>query len=328
MKSPPSCNTGGNLPSSVLVDWVSVVFPGEAVGVQGDFLKAVRRLFDGTVTSFVEAGGLHGYRYSCRSPKDEGSVSVAWGGNSGTVLLVLPGDACARVDGWPDFVDFIAERRGHLTRVDLAFDDVAGRHTVDEALALYLEGFFSASKGGAKSGASAVKCSQFGNWARPDGSGRTLYVGKSTNGKMLRCYEKGKQLGDPVSPWVRWEVQFGNRDRTLPLAMLLDPAPYLRGSYPALQFVQGESCRVATRRAQDRISVEKLTRHCREAYGPLVGVLVRSGLEADAVIARVSREGLPRRLNAPTLGELEERCHLLVADAIREEIDCRSEVHP
>ena len=320
MTTPRPVTRGETSPTSVLVDWVSVVFPGDAVGPQGDFLKAVRRLFDGTVTTFVEAGGLHGYRYSCRSPKDEGSVSVAWGGNSDTVLLVIPGDACARIDGWPDLVAFIEERRGHLTRVDLAFDDIEGEHSVDEALALYLDGAFAPLKGGAKSGATAVKCSQFGNWARPDGSGRTLYVGKSANGKMLRCYEKGKQLGDVSSPWVRWEVQFGNRDRVLPLAMLLDPAPYLRGAYPALAFVHGESCRVATRKAQDRISVEKLTRHCREGYGPLVDVLVRSGVDAVQLVERIRRDGLPRRLNAPTAEELVARCNELAALAFLEEL--------
>ncbi|MDR0848010.1 MAG: replication initiation factor domain-containing protein [Propionibacteriaceae bacterium] len=37
--------------------------------------------------------------------------------------------------------------------------------------------------------------------------GCTLYVGSRKSAIFLRCYEKGKQLGDPVSDWVRVELQ-------------------------------------------------------------------------------------------------------------------------
>lgn len=306
MTSAPRSVTRGETPlRSVLIDWVSVVFPGASVGPQGDFLNAVRRLFDGTVTLFLGGHGLHGYRYSMKS--DCGGVVVAWGGNADTVFLQLPGDACARVEDWPVFVDFIRQRQGHLTRCDLAYDDIAGDHSVDEAAQLYLAGRFKMALGGRQ-----PKCSQAGNWLAPDGSGRTLYVGKSANGKMLRVYEKGRQLGDPSSPWVRWEAQLTNRDRELPLEMLLDPAAFFRGAYPALSFVDGEPCRIATRKAQERISVEKLVRHARDGYGPLVDVLVRSGATAVQVVERIRRDGLPRRLNAPTDAELCDRVRDLV----------------
>lgn len=320
MRSPPSLTGGETTLTSVLVDWVSVVFPGSAVGPQGEFLKRVRRLFDGTVTEFRQrATGLHCYAYSCRS--DAGGVILAWGGNADTVLLQIPGDACARVEDWHAFRAFVEAHAGHLTRVDLAYDDVAGVHTVDEAAALWQAGAFKMQLGGRN-----PKASQAGNWLQPDGTGRTLYVGKLTNGKELCVYEKGMQLGREFDPWVRWEARFSNRDRELPLAMLVEPVEFFRGAYPCLTFVAGEPCRIATRKAQERISVEKLTRHCREAYGPLVGVLVASGLEADAVIERVRRDGLPRRLNAPTDAEVRQRANDLAREAIREEIDCRSEV--
>lgn len=300
---------------SVLVDWCSVVFPGTAVGPQGDFLGRVRRLFDGTVTEFrSRAGGLHGYRYSIAS--DAGGVLIAWGGNADTVFLQLPGDACARVDDWHVFRAFIESHAGHLTRVDLAFDDLDGEHSVDQAVELYQAGLFGFRQG------RPPRVSQAGNWITPDGHGRTLYVGRSANGKMLRCYEKGRQLGDPASPWVRWEVQFANRDRELPIDMLTDPAPYLRAAYPALAFVPAEGMtRIATRRAQERISVEKLTRHAREGYGQLFDHLVRSGIDAVELVERVRRDGLPQRLLAPTAAELEERCNALVSQLVGEELD-------
>lgn len=321
MNNPPACNTGGNYPSplpqtSVLIDWVSVTFPGSAVGEQGAFLKAVRRLFDGTVTTFKSRPqGLHGYR--CSAVSDVGGVMVAWGGNADTVFLQLPGDACARVTDWHVMADFIAHRAGHLTRCDLAFDDLAGVNSLAHAVSLYQAGAFRMALGGRQPSASTA-----GNWLdQADTAGRTLYVGKAKNGKMLRVYQKGKQLGDPASPWVRWEAQLTDRDRVLPLAMLTDPAGFFRGAYPALAFVQGEACRIATRKAQERISVEKLTRHCREAYGPLLDVLVRSGASAAQVIERVRRDALPRRLHAPTDEQLRDRCHVLLAEVLADEYD-------
>jgi len=317
MTNPPCCNTGGNSPTtSVLVDWLSVTFPGSAVGLQGDFLKLVRRLFDGTITQFRQRpGGLHGYRYSMVS--DVGGVILAWGGNNDTVFLQLPGDACARVTDWHQVVEMIRHHAGHITRCDLAFDDLEGKHNLTQAVDLYEAEAFKMTTGGRQ-----PSCSMAGNWLREDGSGRTLYVGKAKNGKMLRVYEKGKQLGDKTSPWVRWEAQLTNKDRALPVEMLLDPAAYFRGAYPALEFIEGEACRIATRKAQERITVEKLSRHCREAYGPLLDVLARSGVGAVQLVERLRRDALPRRLSAPTDAELIERAHALIADALAEELSC------
>jgi phage replication initiation protein len=67
-------------------------------------------------------------------------------------------------------------------------------------------------------------------------SGRSFYVGKRSNGKMLRCYEKGLHLKDERNPkWVRWEVELRNIDREIPLDVLINPSKYFSGSYPALE---------------------------------------------------------------------------------------------
>jgi phage replication initiation protein len=299
---------------------VSVSFPLKGLsGSIGEFLKEVRRLFDGTINNFTEGNGLNGYHYSAKS--DVAAVHVAWGGNNDTVFLKIPGDACARVDCWDSVKDFIEQRCGHLTRIDLAFDDFEGKHDVDFAVELYRCGQFSARLGGARSGVSGISCSQAGNWIDPDGTGRTFYVGKARNGKMLRVYEKGRQLGDPTSRWVRWEVQLTNRDRSIPLEALLEPAGFARGAYPALGFISGDESRIATRRARERICLAKLTYHARESYGPLLDVLRRSGVSAVQVIERIRREGVPKRLGAPTESDLCDRANHLVATALHEEAD-------
>ena len=49
----------------------------------------------------------------------------------------------------------------------------------------------------------------FGDWKYLDRDklGRTLQIGCRTSDKMLRAYEKGKQLGDKNSDWLRIEVE-------------------------------------------------------------------------------------------------------------------------
>jgi len=285
----------------------------------GGLLKELRGLFDGTVIEFRQRSGLHGYKFSVVS--DNGGIVVAWGGNADTVFLQIPGQGCARVRCFRSLHDFILHNCGHLTRVDLAFDDFGGRHDLGLAVELYRAGGFCAAGGGARSGASRVSCSQAGNWIDPDGSGRTLYIGKLANGKMLCVYEKGRQLGDSSSPWVRWEVRIANRDRAIPLEALLEPAEFARGAYPALAFIGGQEQRIATRRHAERISLAKLTRHARDAYGPLFDVLAKSGVESVELVDRVRRVGYPRRLGAPTDADLVSRCNALLAAALAEEFE-------
>ena len=41
----------------------------------------------------------------------------------------------------------------------------------------------------------AKQVSDAGNWKRPNGKGRTLYIGCRESGKSCRIYEKGKEQG-------------------------------------------------------------------------------------------------------------------------------------
>lgn len=307
---------------TVLVDWVSVVFPMSAVQTVEPFVQSVLRLFDGTITEFrSRSSGLHGYRYCVAS--DIGGVLIAWGGErtADTLFLQLPGDACARVACWTTLREFIRHHAGHLTRLDLALDSFDGKLSLESAVDAYRLGLFNA-------GGRPPKAKQVGNWLDPhDKDGRTLYIGKRENGKCLCVYEKGKEQGDESSPWVRWEVRLSNVDRVLPLDALTDPLSYWRGSYKLFRDIapDAEATRIPTRKALERIALDKLSRHAREAYGPLLNVLVRSGATAVEVIDRLQREGVPRRLSAPTAEELIDRGNRLVSELINEELSWHSE---
>ena len=56
------------------------------------------------------------------------------------------------------------------------------------------------------------------------------YLRKTENGKLMRIYEKGKQLGDATSPWVRWELELHNKSRVIPFDVLTAPGQYVAGA--------------------------------------------------------------------------------------------------
>ena len=60
----------------------------------------------------------------------------------------------------------------------------------------------------------------------------TLFIGSRGSAKYCRIYEKGRQLGDPDSPWVRFEVEYRKADSVLPIDMLIKPGQYLTGGIP------------------------------------------------------------------------------------------------
>jgi phage replication initiation protein len=232
--------------------------------------------------------GLHGYGQGYRFQR--GGVRFALGGQANTALLSIPGEGCALVPDWPQLVELLeGELQSRITRWDGAVDDYEGQRSVDDGVALYLSGAFNA-------GGRTPSCDQRGNWIAPDGSGRTFYVGKRKNGKLLRVYEKGKQLGDAGSPWTRWEVELHNVDRVIPWDVIANPASYITGAYPALSWVSGVASRIPTLQRSDAISYDRIIHYARIAYGPLVDTMLEREGSAERVVKKLWRDGTPKRL--------------------------------
>ena len=61
---------------------------------------------------------------------------------------------------------------------------------------------------------------------------------------LLRIYKKGKQMGDPTSPWDRAEVELHNKGRVVPWEVVASPGQYLAGAYPALRLLNAEQSRL------------------------------------------------------------------------------------
>jgi phage replication initiation protein len=297
---PPSSNTGGNSPP-VAIDWLSFTFPFEnaPLSVLADVFS---EWFGCPVVFQDRKRGMLGFSFSADVvvPIEGETVKVglvAWGGiaQASRVYVSLPGGGCALIHGdrWPTVQTDLEALDARLTRVDLACDDMEGVFSVDVAAEWYRAGDFNA-------GGRAPSHSTHGEWLVPGGKGRTLYVGKSVNGKMLRVYEKGKQLGDEASPWVRWELQLGNKDRVIPLNVLTRSAHYFAGGYACLsRVVDVAADRVRTIKATVQKSIERLVTYARLSYGRLIHVMLEESQgDLGAVIAALRLRGVPASLSA------------------------------
>lgn len=240
--------------------------------------------------------GLNGYERSFALGED--GAMFAFGGQSNTGYLMLPAQACHAVSNWPAIVELLlGSYRARITRWDGAVDDFAGEHSVDDAVAMYKAGQFT-------NGGNRPSCRQNGNWIEPDGSGRTFYVGKRKNGKMLRVYEKGMQCGIPWHSWVRWEAELHNIDREIPWAVLLAPGRYFVGTYPnALGWVQDEMSRIDTVKNEMALSYEHMVGYAAKAYGGLINVMMEVEESPEKVIEQLRRDTIPKRLRFPIVSD-------------------------
>lgn len=281
-------------PYSALTDYLNCTFPYSPDTLDPmAFAFVLSDVMGDRVTPAIDRGrGLHGYDHSF--DLGESSGQFAYGGQRGTALLSLPGLACALVKDWKALRLLLEDRfAARITRWDGAIDDVEGIHTVDMSVDLYKNGAFG-------SGGRRPTCNQHGNWIEPDGCGRTFYVGKRENGKMLRVYEKGMQLGVPWHPWVRHEVEMHNRDRVIPWDVVEQPGHYVVGAYPnALGWVQEEMQRIQTLQKEASISYDVLTHHASRCYGQFLTVMLEEEGSAEAVLKKLMRKGRPARLAHP-----------------------------
>ncbi|AYY89226.1 replication initiation factor domain-containing protein [Acinetobacter baumannii] len=176
--------------------------------------------------------GMHHNRYAYTLQDDLGMV--LYGNQQKYIYIQINGSGCALArKGWNEqLYKYLKQIKGaKLSRVDICFDDFEGEYiTLDEADKWDTEEMFWVS-------GRVPESRQAGNWKRPNGKGRTLYIGVRESGKSCRIYEKGKEKGDPLSEWVRIEIEFKSKDRFLELEMLLSPSQYFVGAYPVFEKV-------------------------------------------------------------------------------------------
>lgn len=253
------------------------------------------------------ATGANFYKnsYDCISTDGIKYALVCQGGQKDTVLISVSGEGChaARL-GWEQrlFKFLNLSTQGRITRIDLAYDDPNGlEFTVDSMEQGYDKGDFNM-------GGRNPDIELRGNWKNPNGKGRTVYVGNRSNGKYLRCYEKGKQLGNPDSNWVRVEVELKSKDRHLPYDILLKPAQYMAAQYPVLNFISQEQSRIATVSNTVKTSYSRMTTWLKHQCGSALNVMLQIEGDPKKVLDLIVRQGkTPRGLSVPDFNQMADK---------------------
>lgn len=294
MRGSPRPQAGGGLPRHVIrggfgsdlavsVDYLNATFTS---GSPADY---VSELASAVGATFCEdrGRGLHGYAHSV----DVGGFGfVAYGGGAqrGTVFVQCTGAGCQRIARFREFSEWCSAREGRITRLDIAADDHRGlRLSVGNALDAWRAGLFDNQ---------GTRCKGQLVDDLGSGRGRTFYAGARLSGKLCRVYDKGKQLGDTSSPWVRAEVEFLAKQRVIPWDAVANPIPYIAGSYPYFTQFSMEASKLRVFKESKLLTVAALTEWARVACGRTVNLLLhRAGGDIGEVIAAVRREGFPKR---------------------------------
>ncbi|WP_300338722.1 replication initiation factor domain-containing protein [Accumulibacter sp.] len=278
-------------PKAAFIDWLNFSFRFELSG-NGALMEldvALRKAFGFGLGLRRNRGHLN-YQQSWELGRNYGIFATGGDSVRGTSLVSLSGEGCSVVKDWQAVHDFLKLHKARITRADLAHDDYEGRISLPSAVEWYLAGDFHAGKGRPPSG---ELINDFDS-----GAGKTLYIGNRKNGKLLRIYEKGKQLGDALSPWVRWELELHNRDRVIPLDVLLTPGPYLAAAYPCTEWISTSQVRIETAARTSRIGLAVLLHYCRQSYGKLIWTLWKvCGHTPEEIVEMLAVEGLPKRID-------------------------------
>jgi len=245
------------------------------------------------VDSIDPRRGRYGFKASALF--GEGAGLFAWGGDSqrGRAYFSIQGKGCAMVQDWHALAAWLEKHRASIKRADVAFDDLEGEAlNIAWAIEQYRGGGFNA-------GGRTPKHSVHGDWLHGDAStaGRTLGIGNRASGKYCRIYEKGKQLGDAESRWVRVEVEWRDQDRHIPYDVLTRPGQYFAGAYPCLGFLSAQQSRIRTIAKGALISFDTAVRNGKQHVGKLVDFMLRVfGGDCGEVVMRLRREGTPARI--------------------------------
>lgn len=296
---PPSSNHGGKTPTGHVdppregqtahIDWLGLTLPIPE-GVDNVPSWVVRELARFGFSSLTDKRkGWFGYKHQHTIDEDCGLIAFGGDAQRDTLHIELTGKGCSVIPDWESLQRWCTAMSAKITRVDLAHDDLTGKTANLAVCRQWLtDGLFSL-------GARPPRQRLIDDLGT--GGGCTLYVGARANGKMFRGYEKGKQLGDPTSPWFRLEVELRSKDRLIPLDVLTDPTPYLAGTFPALAFLSELQNKIRTVKKAIETSLLRSVENARNTVGKLVNVLATSfGWSHDQIIEALQRDGVPARL--------------------------------
>jgi phage replication initiation protein len=295
---PPTSNHGGktyrkpihfDISQTAHIDWLGLTLPipDDVENVPSWAVVQLARFGFSSVED--KRKGWFGYKHQHTIDEDCGLIAFGGDAQKNTLHIELTGKGCTVISNWTELRAWCRKVGAKITRIDLAHDDHTGMTANIETCRRWLrDGLFSMGKRPPK----ARLVDDLGS-----GDGCTLYVGSRAGGKLLRGYEKGKQLGDRQSPWFRLEVELRAKDRTIPLDVLTNPSPYLAGAFPALSFLSEVQNKIKTLKKATETSIGRAIDNARITVGKLVNVLgSKLGWEPLRIVQTLQRDGVPSRL--------------------------------
>lgn len=312
-RTKPRANIKKGAPGTgALIDYLSLTIADASSLLrefgEDDFAAKIAAIVFGRDCSIAASdftgNGFQGYTNSAMliAPTGEIVGRVGCGGNNDTVHLSISGNGCAQVEDWQRVATAILTLGAKITRCDLAFDDYDGLHFSPQAMHEAIEaGVLGIRARGAGKPPKTRYLTDHGHK-----TGCTLYAGRKGH-KELCIYEKGRQLGDLASDWVRCEVRFWAKRANLPVDMLLNPLAYLRGAYNVCERIPANVTeKVKTVAKKIEATAVAWTRWMQTQAGQSLGLLKRVlGEDADAFIsAAIARPGVPGRFKGFTAEHL------------------------
>lgn len=232
---------------------------------------------------------------------------VCIGGQNNTVMISINGTGCTYgKNGWEGHLHAwlnLFARDFKITRVDLAHDDLAGEYTdIDWFNNQHTIGGFTL-------GGRPPSVEWRGDWKKPNGKGRTLYIGSRQSSKLCRIYEKGKQLGDIDSKWLRTEVQYSSRGMLIDVDVLVKPNEFFSVTYPCFSIFEfeGEAKKFERIEKQDLMTWDQAIALVKHQYGRYL-YFFRDVFKDDNVLLDVLTDieniTVPERIDALTIPKL------------------------
>jgi len=232
---------------------------------------------------------------------------ICIGGQNNTIMISINGTGCTYgKNGWEEHLHAwlnLFAREFKITRVDLAHDDLSGLYTNID--------WFNKQHtiGGFTNGGRSPSAEHRGDWKKPNGKGRTLYIGSRQSSKLCRIYEKGKQLGDPYSSWLRTEVQYSSRGMLISPDVLIKPNEFFSVTYPCFNIFEfeGEARKFERIEKQDLMTWDQAITLVKHQYGRYLHFF-RDVFDDDSalldVLTDIENTAIPERIDALTIPKL------------------------
>lgn len=297
----PESNTGQKTSqlAAPIIDWCAVTFPKGTLKALGlsDYHQLLAFVF-GTAGKValgeIQQKVWNFFPWSGVMTDETNSLAGRIGLNDkGETHISLTGQGCKHVQDWHHVAECIEKVGGRLTRVDIAVDDFAGQQVNIEAFRAHVAAGDFTSNGRPPLCQFVDDCGS--------NKGCTLYIGQRGY-KQLCVYEKGKQLGDPESPYTRCELRLYNKHHVIEPSVLHDPKPFFKGAYECLAlYIDGELEKLEAKERQTDPSARAMFKNLHRQCGRDFGLLIQAfGEEAvvEVIKQRIAREGRPRRFKS------------------------------